>query len=96
MFSKAARHEDFKAELAFVTRFYDTDLNPDVLKTQLEVYSGKFADYALPTLGDIFSTMKNLSSAQKQLLSEVCTLTKLVLVMPATSAVSERSFSALR
>ena len=30
------------------------------------------------------------------LLSEVCALGKLILVMPATNAVSERSFSALK
>ena len=29
-------------------------------------------------------------------MSEVCTLTLIILVMPATNAVSERSFSALR
>ena len=37
-----------------------------------------------------------LSQAEKELLSEVLTLTKLVLVLPATNAVSECSFSALR
>ena len=42
------------------------------------------------------SIMKTMSSAQKTLLSEVCTLTKLMLVMPATNAISKRSFSALR
>ena len=34
--------------------------------------------------------------AQRSLLSEVCKVVKLVLVMPATNATSERSFSALR
>ena len=33
---------------------------------------------------------------QRDLLSDVCTVIKLILVMPATNAVSERSFSALR
>ena len=37
-----------------------------------------------------------LSPAQKVLLAEVCTLIKLILVMPATNAASERSFSARR
>ena len=40
--------------------------------------------------------MRPLSAAKKQLLSEVCTILKLILVMPATNASSERSFSALR
>ena len=47
-------------------------------------------------LRDIFTRLRSLSQAEKELLSEVLTLTKLVLVPPATNAVSERSFSALR
>ena len=35
-------------------------------------------------------------SAEKALLSEIITLMKLILVMPATNATSERSFSAMR
>ena len=34
--------------------------------------------------------MRDLSEAQKKLLSEVCTLKSLILVMPATNAVSEQ------
>jgi hypothetical protein len=40
--------------------------------------------------------MKSLSKPQQVLMSEVVKLTKLVVVMPATNATSERSFSALR
>ena len=40
--------------------------------------------------------MKSLSEGQRALLSEVCTLSSLILVMPATNAISERSFSSLR
>lgn len=32
----------------------------------------------------------------KQLIAEVCTIMKLILVMPTTNAMSERSFSALK
>ena len=37
-----------------------------------------------------------MSSAERNLISEVDKLLKLVLVMPSTNAISERSFSALR
>ena len=37
-----------------------------------------------------------MSHAQRSLLHQVCTVTALILVMPATNAVSERSFSTLR
>ena len=40
--------------------------------------------------------LQQLTSAQKVLISEVILLAKLNLVMPATNATSERSFSALR
>ena len=37
-----------------------------------------------------------MSPGQRELLPEVCSLIKLILVMPAMNAASERSFSALR
>ena len=42
------------------------------------------------------SFLQNLSPAQKRHMPQVVILAKLLLVMPATNAVSERSFSALR
>ena len=45
---------------------------------------------------DILKYLRNISSAQRALLSEICVIAKLILVMPATNAISERSFSALR
>ena len=40
--------------------------------------------------------LQQLPSAEKSLLNEVILVMKLVLVMPATNATSERSFSAMR
>ena len=42
------------------------------------------------------SVMKSLTVGQKALHTQVIILVKLILVMPATNAVSERSFCALR
>lgn len=47
-------------------------------------------------LFDLVQYLRGLSDGQKTLLSQVCTLASLILVMPATNAVSERSFSTLR
>lgn len=47
-------------------------------------------------LFDIIEYFKSRSPAELTLFSEIGTLLKLLLVMPATNAVSERSFSALR
>ena len=48
------------------------------------------------SIKDILKYLKNISSAQRTLLSEIGIIVKLIFVMPATNAVSERSFSALR
>lgn len=95
---KASTNTNYQEEYDYVTKFYADDFDPVALKTQLELYSTLFtaSKNSVPTIQDVFSSMRDLSAAQKSLLSEVCTLTKLVLVMPATNAVSERSFSALR
>ena len=45
---------------------------------------------------DIISYFKSLSPGHRSLISEVDTLMKLILVMPATNATSERMLSALR
>ena len=48
------------------------------------------------TIGAISQQSAGLSNAQEVAFSEVWVLFKLLLVMPATNATSERSFSALR
>ena len=47
------------------------------------------------SIKDILKYLRNISSAQRTRLSDICIIAKLILVMPATNAVSERSFSAL-
>ena len=45
---------------------------------------------------DLVEYFSNLSQSQAALIDHVCNLMRLILVMPATNATSERSFSALR
>ena len=97
----AARGDPFEAEFDFVTNFYGTDFDSKVLTTQLETFSNaiktKFPDdYQSLRLKDIINYMKEMSNGEKNLFSEVCTLLQLIIVMPATNAISERSFSALK
>ena len=47
-------------------------------------------------VNDLVTSLQSLDSSCRKLLSEISTLGKLLLVMPATNAVSERSFSALK
>lgn len=94
---KAACQQEYEAEYQFVSNFYGEDFSPHLLKTQLETFGVMFQQdlECTPTLRDIFTHLRNLSQAEKEMLSEIITLTKLVLVLPATNAISERSFSAL-
>ena len=50
----------------------------------------------LVSVHDIVSIVKDMSAGERDLLDQVVKLLRLLLVMPATNAVSERSFSAMR
>ena len=54
------------------------------------------SDLESPGFRDIVEKFKSLSQAEQSHFSEVVYLLRLLLVMPATNAVSERSASALR
>ena len=53
------------------------------------------ANFSIWTILDIIKYTCTLTAPQKQLLSEVCKVMKLILAMTATNATSERTFSAL-
>jgi hypothetical protein len=96
---KAARGEEYAAELASVADRYGDDLVPSSLETQLQSLATAFSSRSpneKPTLSDVKATIVALSPAQRVAISEVCTVLKLIMVIPATNAISERSGSALR
>ena len=53
-------------------------------------------DEEVESIHDIIKILRELSSSEKIAFSSVWTAVKLLLVIPATNATSERSFSALR
>ena len=97
---KTAQGEDVATEFDFVSKFYKDDLEPEVLQAQLLTFGIEFrqatGNDGQVDIFDIKNYFSTLSSPHKVLLSEVCVVLKLVLVMPATNATSERSFSTLR
>ena len=94
---KAAWNEDYATELEFVLSMYKDDFDASKLKTQLELLSASFSSFERrPTLLEVRDHFAKLSSAQRSFMSEICVLLNLILVIPATNAVSERSASALR
>ena len=96
---KCVRKEGYKTELETVTDFYGNDLNNMNLKLQLESQAANF-DYegnaADKVLSDVIKYFSSMSVRERKWLKEVESLLKLVLVLPATNATSERSFSSLR
>ncbi len=83
---------------------YINDFEEAVLRTQLQTFGTHFQsqnqsnEISSQTINifDIRSYFLSLSSGQLSLLAYVKRLVQLILVMPATNASSERSFSALR
>ena len=94
----AATNRDYTNEVEGVVDFYGDDFNKSELETQLEVFSHMEIECAGDSLTfrDVLKHLKSLSPAQRNLIPQVIQLAKLVLLMPATNAVSERSASAMR
>ena len=94
---KAAHKDDFTHEIKAVTSVYKDDLNASELATQLEVFGASFESTDTPsTIHDVIKHLKGLSTSQRRLLEQVCRVCRLLLVLPATNAASERSFSVMR
>ncbi|XP_062504525.1 uncharacterized protein LOC134181294 [Corticium candelabrum] len=102
---KAAKQQELEDDLKTVCAFYKDDFDQEMLYAQLQTFGVHFQQtYQLQskeastkmTIFDIKSYFLSLSHGQKVHLSQVKRLFQLVLVMPATNASSERSFSALR
>lgn len=89
-------HEEY---LDRVTSFYKDDFNSVELSAQLRNLGTSFSNERRTTtisLSECLQYLRRLSPAEKSFYSEVVRLARLILVMPATNAVSERCFSAMR
>ena len=98
---KAFNKEDFSKELEAVTYFYDSDFERSNLESQLQLLHQiglkfKEQNHKRFTIQYVITLMQKLPRAYKNMVPEVLTLIKLILVSPATSAASERGFSALK
>lgn len=93
----AANGKEFEEHFKTTTEFYGTDFTPTILKAQLEILATHFqAAGGNVSFKDIKAYFQGLSVPACSLFSEVITLMQLILVLPATNATSERSFSAMR
>ena len=83
-------------DLDELIEFYGNDFEKDVLLAQLDSFHANYAFGQNVTVHDIIPVIKTMSCAEKLLFKEVVKLISMILVLPATNAVSERSFSAMR
>ena len=81
--------------MEIVVKFYHDDCDKNLLEVQLKTLPSLISTDNV-SFKDILACTRKLSPGVRQLISEVIKLQKLILVMPATNAVSERSFSAMR
>ena len=92
---KAAKQEDYSTEIQEVLSFYGDDFQETDLNTQLQIFGTKFIGESC-SLKDILAFLRGLSDGQRTFFQQVCRVAQLIIVMPATNAASERSFSVLR
>ena len=95
---KACKGETYNVQLDYVCNFYKGDLSRAQLEAQLPLLRQLCDTEGINeiTIHDVVRILGSLSSAERVAFSSVWTAMKLLLVMPATNASSERSFSALR
>ena len=82
-----------------MSQFYGDDVNKANLKCQLQTFALDYPkENTPPNIFDIteYMRIRSLSPVKEQLIAEVCTVLKLILVMPVSNTTSEHSFSALR
>jgi hypothetical protein len=77
-----------------IAHFYG--LKAGKLAADLKTMKHLFAPDTKPSFMNIVEKFKTISCAQRSLITEAENLLRIVLVMPATNATSERCFSALR
>ena len=77
-------------------KLYNDDVNIWVLTAQMEILQVLLKDGDYFCFDDIIVKIKELPNPEREMIKEVITLCKLILVNPATSAAGERFFSTAR
>ena len=95
---KAVKGDDYRECLNHATALHHDDLDAQPLQLYLESLQANFGlvDKTFVTVCDIRDCILSLSPYERELMSEVVTILKLIMVLPSTNALSEKSFSALK
>ena len=93
---KSFASESCDTELAEEVKMYSKDLDSYKLKGLLllpQTAEPMGFDTSEFDVNDLVTFLKSLDGSRRKLLSEISTLGKLLLIMPATNAFGERSFN---
>ena len=80
-------------ELKFMENLYNDDVSISVLTAQMEILQVLLKDGDCFCFDDVIVKIKELPNPEREMIKEVITLCKLILVNPATSAAEESYFS---
>ena len=90
---KGVARDDISKQLHDISKLY-TEIDISKLEVQLRNMSSHFETNTITvSLDQCLQYLTSLSPAMQVFYSEVCTLARIIMVMPATNAASERSFS---
>ena len=93
---KTLNWQDKSEELKFMEKLYNDDVNISLLTAQMEILQVLLKDGDYFCFDDIIAKIKELPNPEREMRKEVITIWKLIVVNPAISAASERSFSTVR
>ena len=88
--------KDISSEMEFLRINYAEDIGHDYLLPQLEIFKLLMKAKKIDCFADILDAVKNFASNEKNMISEIIIICKLLHVNPAISATGERSFSMAR
>ena len=91
---KALSEEDFGHELQQISLFFNSDLDKFKLETELKNVA-HIVDETQDEIKDATKIIQSLNASQKLLAAEVLKMVQLILLVLATNAVKERSYSTL-
>ena len=84
---KTLNSQDKSEELKFMEKQYNDDVNISVLTSQMEILQVLLKNGGYFCFDGIIVKIKELANPEREMIKEVITLCKLILVNPATSAV---------
>ena len=98
--SKIRKGQPCENEVREVCSIYSGDIGKYRFKAKLPLLRPTATalefEFTKLTIYDLFKLFQGLDYSRKIALSEVIKIAKILLVMPATNAISERSFSAMK